>query len=187
MKDIFKRKEIWIGALILVAGIIIICIKMKPKKEAVDIVDDEIVEVSVGSSSRYVKLFITGELSIKELVLEVPYGYSYGNIVPVLKNYTNDYSILQADFSTRYLEDTSIVIASSDEHSKEEVASIADKININTASRDILISLYGIGEKRADKIIGYRSSKKITSFEELKGVIGVSNEIISRIKEKAVL
>ena len=54
-------------------------------------------------------------------------------------------------------------------------------------SKEELIKIYGIGEKRADKIIAYRKTTKIKSFEELKTLIGVSNEIIEKIKQQAIL
>ena len=49
------------------------------------------------------------------------------------------------------------------------------------------MSLYGIGDKRSDAIIEYREKKKIESWDELKSLIGVSDEVIKAIKEKAVL
>ena len=49
------------------------------------------------------------------------------------------------------------------------------------------MSLYGIGEARANKIIEYRKNKKIETWDEFKKIIGVSNEIMEAIKEKAVL
>lgn len=187
MKNIVKRKEVWIGIGILLLGVVLIIINYKKKNEIVSVIeDDETVEVSIGSSSRQIELTITGELCVEKLVLKVPYGSSFGNIVRILKNYTNDYSILQKDFSTRYLSDTSIVIQSTDDFSRKDSIYIESKININTATKDVLISLYGIGDKRADKIIMYRETKKITSYEELKTVIGVSSAVIEQIKEKAV-
>ena len=64
---------------------------------------------------------------------------------------------------------------------------LSDFININTASASELTTLYGIGDKRAILIIEYRKNKKIESFEELREIIGVSDEVIKRIKEKAIL
>ena len=68
-----------------------------------------------------------------------------------------------------------------------EIERYKHKININVASTDELITLYGIGEKRAQAIIDYRKNKKIESFSELKELLGVSDEVIINIKDKAVL
>ena len=50
------------------------------------------------------------------------------------------------------------------------------------------MTLHGIGEKRANRIIDYIAvNGEINSFEELRQLIGVSDEIITVIKEKAFL
>ena len=62
--------------------------------------------------------------------------------------------------------------------------SIAEKININNASLLELISLPGIGEKRAQAIIEYR--EKIGSFkskEDIKKVKGIGEGIYTKIKD----
>ncbi len=136
--------------------------------------------------TKYVQLTITGELLVDELKLNVPYGYSFGNIVGVLQGYANAYSILKFDDNTRFYEDTSLVIQTTDSRNSEYYES-EEKIIISKASREELIQLYGIGEKRAERIIEYRQDKRITSFDELKSIIGVSNEVIDRIKKQAIL
>lgn len=186
MRNIVKRKEVWIGIGILLLGIVLVYINYKRNNEIVSVIeDDEVVQISIGSSPKQIELTITGELCVDKLVLRVPYGSTFGNIVRVLKNYTNDYSILQKDFSTRYLSDTNIVIPSSDKFNVVESIDVDSKININTASKEVLVSLYGIGDKRADKIIEYRSKKNIENLEELRKIIGVSSAVIEQIGKKA--
>ena len=142
------------------------------------------------STPSTIKINITGELKVDELNIRIPYGYSYGYIISKIELYLNGYSIIDENKAKRYYEDTKIVIESSDIKPKtvvEESSNDDGKININTASLNDLITLYGIGEKRANLIIEYRATKKIESFNELKELIGVSNEVIENIKEKAVL
>ena len=56
-------------------------------------------------------------------------------------------------------------------------------ININTASADSLMTLPGIGEVYAKRIIDYRSGKKFTSIEEIKNIAGIGNKTFDKIKE----
>ena len=59
------------------------------------------------------------------------------------------------------------------------------KVNINTAAKEELMSLEGIGEKRAEDIISYRnSSGGFKSIEELMNVSGIKQASFDRIKDK---
>ena len=57
------------------------------------------------------------------------------------------------------------------------------KININTASLSELMTLKGIGESKALKIIEYRKSSSFTSIEDIMNVGGIGEEIYSDIKD----
>ena len=148
--------------------------------------DDEIVEKE--ERNDYLSIIIKGELNVDRVNLEIPYGYSYGYIISKIKPYLNQYSIIDKELTKRYYEDSIIIIYSSDINNEivEEIDN-SNLININESPKDDLTKLFGIGTKRADAIIEYREKKKIESFTELKELLGVSDEVISAIKEKAIL
>ncbi len=148
--------------------------------------DDEIVEKE--ERNDYLSIIIKGELNVDKVNLEIPYGYSYGYIISKIKPYLNQYSIIDKELTKRYYEDSIIIIYSSDINNEivEEIDN-SNLVNINESPKDDLTKLFGIGTKRADAIIEYREKKKIESFTELKELLGVSDEVISAIKEKAIL
>ncbi|MEG0994699.1 MAG: helix-hairpin-helix domain-containing protein [Bacilli bacterium] len=58
-----------------------------------------------------------------------------------------------------------------------------DKININTATKELLMTLSGIGESKAINIINYRKEKLFIKIEDLKEVSGIGDLIFAKIKD----
>lgn len=60
----------------------------------------------------------------------------------------------------------------------------SDKVNINSATKEQLMSLNGIGEAKANEIISYRNQNgDFQSIEEIKNVPGIGENIYAQIKE----
>jgi competence protein ComEA len=58
------------------------------------------------------------------------------------------------------------------------------KININTATKEQLVTLPGIGESKADSIIAYRTEHGgFSSIEEIMEIPGIKDAVFSKIKE----
>lgn len=60
-------------------------------------------------------------------------------------------------------------------------------VNINTASRDELMDLNGIGDVMADRIIEYRSSNAFKSKEDIMSVNGIGKGIYEKIKDRITI
>ena len=56
-------------------------------------------------------------------------------------------------------------------------------ISINTATKEELQTLPGIGESKADAIIEYRKNKKFETIEEIKEVSGIGDALFEKIKD----
>ena len=178
----YKKKEIIIIIIILAITLLLSFLPTLISKFSNNVED-------VGTPNpvkNTIQIKIEGEVK-EEVALEVPIGASYGYILTKIEKYLNEYSILEDDLRKRYYSDTIIQIESSDTSCFIEEEIDDGKIKISTAEKYEFMSLYGIGEARANKIIEYRKNKKIETWDEFKKIIGVSNEIMEAIKEKAVL
>lgn len=91
----------------------------------------------------------------------------------------------------RVLSDGEMIYVPSKEEVKDRLfdnidtgkTSKSDKININTASKEELMTLPGIGEVKAVSILAYRQENgPFSSIEELKQVEGIKEAVFSKIK-----
>lgn len=63
----------------------------------------------------------------------------------------------------------------------------SSKININTATKEELMNLKGIGESKANLIIEYRNNNKFNSIEDIKNVKGIGDAIYEKIKDSITI
>ncbi|WP_423776431.1 ComEA family DNA-binding protein [Campylobacter lanienae] len=60
-------------------------------------------------------------------------------------------------------------------------------ININTANKNELMELPGIGEGKANAIIEYRAKNKFKTINEIKNVSGIGDKIYENIKADLIV
>lgn len=199
-----RRKEI-----LIISIIIFITVILALMPQIISCSKSNNIEVNTNVDSTYSKtinITLKGEINVplvsdlsngeytNEVTLEFRNGVSYREIIEVVYNsYRTKYTIFDTNLSKTYTNDTTIVFESSyvsldnedDNTSLEEDTS--SLICINTASKELLKTIYGIGEARATLIISYREVNTIDSFDELKSLLGVSDEVIETIKKQAIL
>ncbi|WP_422158254.1 ComEA family DNA-binding protein [Aliarcobacter butzleri] len=59
-------------------------------------------------------------------------------------------------------------------------------INLQTASKEELMSIKGIGEKKAEQIMEYRKTNTIKSADDLKNIKGFGDNIVANVKENNI-
>ena len=57
-------------------------------------------------------------------------------------------------------------------------------VNIKTATKEELMSLPGIGERKADSIIEYRNSKSFSAIEDIMNISGIKEAAFNKIRDK---
>ena len=69
------------------------------------------------------------------------------------------------------------------EKSETELVTVSDKVNINTATKEELMSLQGIGEVLSDRIIEYRKNAKFNSIDEIQLIKGIGEKTFEKLKD----
>ena len=69
------------------------------------------------------------------------------------------------------------------ERSEVTDAVVSNKVNINTATKEELMSLQGIGDVLSDRIIEYRKSAKFNSIDDIQRVKGIGEKTFENLKD----
>lgn len=77
---------------------------------------------------------------------------------------------------------------SSSDNSNQDSSVVTSKVNINTATKETLMTLNGIGESKAESIISYRNEVGLfKTIDELKNVSGIGDNLFESIKENITI
>lgn len=70
----------------------------------------------------------------------------------------------------------------------EAPAQTSEKVSINNATKEVLMTLPGIGESKADAIITYRTENgEFKKIEDLMQISGIGENIFAQIKDNITL
>ena len=81
-------------------------------------------------------------------------------------------------------ENSSIIGGSSESSKKNTTSKTSGKVNLNTASKEELETLNGIGSSKAESIIQYRSTcGAFRTIEDIKNISGIGDAVYAKIKD----
>lgn len=156
-------------------------------KATSDNIINDVINMAGGlKNNAYTKNINLSKTVSKEMVVYVFTNYEYSLLNT--KEETTECNCPKQDISTCTNKGASVI--TSDENKPEELPNSNsetennNKININTASKEIFTSLSGIGDAKAQKIIEYRNENGLfKSIEDLKNISGISEKLFEQIKE----
>ena len=150
-----------------------------------NIINDAINMAGGLKNNAYTKNINLSKNVSKEMVVYVYTNYEYSLVNT--KEETYECNCPKQDISI--CTDKGASIITSDENKPEELPNSNSevensKVNINNATKEMLTSLSGIGDAKAQKIIDYRNENGLfKSIEDIKNVTGISEKIFEQIKE----
>lgn len=140
------------------------------------------------------KVYISGEIS-KEGVYEFEDGDRLDDLIKKAGGLTENADEKDLNLAMKLEDEMKIYIPSIYEVSSDDANdtipiitsdskdSSKDKVNINNASKEELMTLPNIGDKRADSILEYRESNKFETVEDLKNVNGIGEKFYQSLKD----
>ncbi len=149
-----------------------------------------ILNSSEAPSANTVKVTVAGEVK-KSGSYTLPQGKTYHDALYMAGGITDNADIHSMSMDTPIVSDCTIIVPAMEKDvqlakGEKEFSSSAGylKCNINTASKDDLKSLYGIGEVLASRIVDYRENNgNFKSIEELVKVKGMGKSVFNKIKD----
>ena len=147
----------------------------------------------VEKETNKISVYIVGCVK-KEKVIEVEEGSTVADILKEVGGPTKNAALDHVNLAHKPVDSEMIKIPSKKEvkeggveannGSDTALGSSDGKVNINSAGMDELITLTGIGEATAKKIIDYRESNgKFEKIEDIKNVSGIGEAKYASIKE----
>lgn len=111
-------------------------------------------------------------------VYKIKNGTRLQDLIEEAGGLLDDANTSNLNLARKLKDEEKIVIKSYFDNNDDEDA----KININTATKDMLTSIPGVGSKMADKIIKYRQEHPFNSVDELLNITGIGKKKFEEIK-----
>ncbi len=184
-KFFIKYKIQIILIIILITSSISIFIQDKERKESFYINN-----TNISSTEDKIGVYISGEVK-KEGVYYLKKESRITDLLNVAGGLTDEADISKINPAQKLNDSDKIIvpkksnnlISSNNEEESEEIINDSEKININTATKEELKSLNGIGESTANKIINYRNKNKFIEIEDIMNVPGIGESKFDNIKD----
>ncbi|MBU5311230.1 helix-hairpin-helix domain-containing protein [Tissierella carlieri] len=161
------------------------------EKDTEEIEDNSI----INNEDKIIIVHISGQVYNPGIV-ELELGNRLIDAVKLAGGLKKDADIDRINLAKKLVDEEKIYIPKIGEDTSEEIEILAatgssekesGKININTCSKEDLISLPGIGETIAGRIIEYRSTNPFKSIEDIKNVSGIGDKKFEGIKELIIV
>jgi competence protein ComEA len=204
MGSFTKREQIVI--LVLVIIVVFIAgynavnrgIKVDSNTDAKGIEDEEDID-NEDKENAIIMVHITGQVYNPGLV-QLESGSRVIDVVNKAGGLTSEADLDRINLARKVADEEKIYIPRIGEdidEKKEEIQTVQDsgsgeesssgKVNINIASKEEIMTLPGIGEVLATRIVEYRENNKFATIEDIKNVSGIGDKKFEGIKDLIIV
>lgn len=182
-KYVIKYKTYLICLGIIILSIISLVIQMIDKKNSMTVNSN-----NIKNSDGKIAVYITGEVANPGVFYLKENARLY-ELLDMCGGVTKNADVSNINLAKKLNDSDMItVLAKKEDEDIDEESDISTsnengKVNINTASKEELMGLNGIGEQTAQKIIDYRKQQKFVDIEDIKNVGGIGESKYESIKE----
>lgn len=164
-------------------------IKAKENIEENDI-DNHLEKVTGDDESKKITVFISGEVE-EQQVVTLPSGSRLNDAIEICGGLKEDADINRVNLALKLEDEGHYIVPKIGEEIPEEkmsqgsTSSSSGKININKAGKSELMTITGVGDKTADKIIDYREKNgDFKSIDDIKRIGGIGDKKFDSMKDE---
>ncbi|NLY44864.1 MAG: hypothetical protein GX053_02575 [Tissierella sp.] len=209
MKDYFTKKEQIVILVVVLVSISLIGYKfiltdlIQDKEEPLEIIsqnsendDQSTINTDIEEEDKIIMIHISGQVYYPGLI-ELKSGSRVKDAVDLAGGLKKDADIDKINLAKKVVDEEKIYVPEKGEEISEDIIMEASsttaqstsnsKINLNTCTKEQLMSLPGVGEVTATKIIDYRSTNKFKTIEDIMNVSGIGTKKFEALKDFIVV
>lgn len=175
-----KRNRITVAILFLL--VLVGCTQNKEQQLALEDVETESVEEEKNETEESIFVFVCGAVKY-EGVYELPVGSRVYEAIQKAGGFSEEAAVTQIN-QAEVLEDETQLYVPTISEIAEEQSQDDGKVNLNTATKEELMTLPGVGESKAALIIQYREENgKFQTIEDIMNISGIKEGLFGKIKD----
>ena len=175
-----KIKIVMLGILLLLH--MSACTQEDARRLSLENVETDLAEKDESETDNSIFVYVCGAV-LYEGVYELPAGCRVYEAIQEAGGFSADAAVNHINQAEVLEDETQLYIPTMEEIANEQDVDDG-KVNLNTATREELMTLPGVGESKADLIIQYREEHgKFQSIEDVMNISGIKEGLFAKIKE----